>query len=137
MAHVYYIAELDLMMSQAEIYDKMRELKAARESGADFVGCFVSGFDSDPRPLWEIASVRAFCARLVDSGFVSYLDPFASTNPDPNYPSVMKDFLGSFEIYMMANGRKLDAIPMTHELMREFEAALIQANKVSDAAIGK
>ena len=44
------------------------------------VVCTVRGFSDDKRNLFEIPEIRAFCRRVVNLGFISYLD-FTTTVP--------------------------------------------------------
>lgn len=60
---------------------------------------FVSGYDDDPRELWEIPEVVDFFHRCIDAGVISLL-PFSTMvtpNPVPG--------LGALEVWLMAHGR--------------------------------
>lgn len=57
----------------------------------------ISGFDYDPRELWEIPEAVKFCQRLIDIGFVALLDMCAAT-------SAAKAGFGLLEVLFTAEG---------------------------------
>ena len=68
--------------------------------------CGVRGFSNNPRELYDIPEVRAFCRRLVTLGFISYLD--FSTVFHPDLPSLAKSGWGAAEVWLCgASGRRV------------------------------
>jgi hypothetical protein len=125
------VIELVIGMSNEELREKMRLMKSARE-GDRFsnIGCVITGFGNDPRDLWEIAEVRAFCRRLIDQGFVSYLDMGTIF---PGCPEDMKTTMGAAEVVLFSTGRSgADLLA----LLDETKDILEVANDKADAVCG-
>jgi hypothetical protein len=58
-----------------DILDQMRIMKRGREKGiSKYIVCTIRGFGDDHREIYEIPEVGAFCRRIVNLGFVSYLE---------------------------------------------------------------
>jgi hypothetical protein len=118
--------------SNADILDRMRLAKAARETGAATnVICLVDGFDEDPRHLWDIPEARAFVRRLVALGFPAYLDVIPSADPRLN------GAFGAAELIATATGMMpLPAGPLGPELVDEINAGIANARRIAAAALG-
>jgi len=85
--------ELGIDATNDEILDQMRTMKACREDGSyGHVVCTVRGFSEDKRDLFEIPVLRAFCLRVVNLGFISYLD--FTTTFDSTLSVIAKERLG-------------------------------------------
>lgn len=129
------IVHLTVGHTNDELLDLMQGTKSAREQRAcGKIVAAIAGYDDDPREVWEIPEVRAFCRRLFNIGFASYLDAFgkdwlkdASTEPSG---------LGAFEVWMIGEGQMRSEFDVTRELLDEFQAALSVCNGKADAAIG-
>jgi hypothetical protein len=85
-----------------EIVSMMRQMKSIREhkSKANIV-MLVNGYDSDPRELWEIPEALALFRRLIDTGFISYLDP----GHVPGVSEPAEGGFGAAEVIFSVEGR--------------------------------
>src|ERR1700722_18915561 len=82
MAEHVLIVDLGLDATNYDLLDQMRVMKRAREERFyPHVVAQIRGFGDDPRELYDIPEVRAFCRRLVNLGFVSYLEVTTLINP--------------------------------------------------------
>jgi hypothetical protein len=128
------IVELAIGAGNEDILHQMRGMKAVREGGqCPQVFCAIRGFDTDPRELWEIPEVRAFCRRLVGMGFISYLDAGASLPPtDP----ALKELWGAAEVWLCGEGRLGKQVRVTASLLDELQEVLVEANARADAVLG-
>ena len=129
------IVELGLDATNDELREQMRLMKQVRETRSlPNVICVVRGFDRDPRELWQIPEVRAFCVRLVDQGFISYLDPATHL---PFCPPWARTGFGALEVWLIANGMFTGAaLDVSAEDVERFRAVLDRANGVADATVG-
>jgi hypothetical protein len=127
--------ELGIDASNDDILDQMRTMKACREDGSySHVVCSVRGFSDDERSLFEIPEVRAFCRRVVNLGFISYLD--FTTTFDSSVPAIAKDGWGAAEVWLCSEGRLRSQMPLTRELIDELKRVICESNERADAAIG-
>jgi len=127
--------ELGIDATNDDILDQMRTMKARREDGSyGHVVCTLRGFAGDERPLFEIPEVRAFCRRVVNLGFISYLD--FTTTFDSRLPAIAKDGWGAAEVWLCGEGRLQKQMPMTRELLDELQQAVSDSNEKADAALG-
>src|SRR3954469_16474993 len=103
--------------SNAEILDRMRLGKNARETGtATNIVCLIDTFDEDPRHLWDIPEARAFVRRLVALGFPAYLD---------TVPSAYRQLTGAFgaaELIWVATGKMPTTNTVTADMADETNA---------------
>jgi hypothetical protein len=131
---ITHLIELGIDATNAELLEQSRLAKTMREAGASHVVCCVRGFDEDPRELWDIPEVRAFCRRLVAQGFISYLDLATRL---PGTPAILRDAMGALEVWLTAEA-KLSLEPMTlgPDVVERFRTALDAANALMDAALG-
>lgn len=102
---------------------EMRETKTATE-----IVVLIAGFDDDPREVYDIPEIRAFCRRLTCIGFISYLTACALAD------SLTKNALGAYEIWAIGEGK---ADKTFAELERYFRAALCASNAKADALCGE
>jgi len=127
--------DLGIDATNDEIVDQMRTIKACREDGSYcHVVCSVRGFGDDKRSLFEIPEVRAFCRRVVNLGFISYLD--FTTTFDTTVPAIAKDGWGAAEVWLCGEGRLRSQMPLTRELIDELKLVVCESNEKADAAIG-
>jgi hypothetical protein len=87
-------------MPDAELVGLIREAKRCRDQGAPTVTCSISGYDEDSRELGDIPEVRTLCKRLVDCGYVAFLDAATSIRGLPTFCACMS--LGAWEVWRMA-----------------------------------
>lgn len=113
-----------------EIADYMRRMKAARENGVKHVFLTIGGFNDDPRELYQIPEVRAFCRRLVNLGFTSYLDFTTTIGGETGYGWAMA------EVWLCANGRGKTMTSISPEELDELEREWAASNERADALIG-
>jgi hypothetical protein len=85
----------------------------------------IAGYDKDPRCLWEVPEVVAFCQRLIDIGFLSVLAVYAES-----IPGLEGAGFGAMEVYMIASGRiKARAkYPITEEDFRHVMKLVEESN---------
>ena len=127
--------DLGIDASNDDILDQMRKMKACREDGSySNIVCTVRGFGDDKRNLFEIPEVRAFCRRVVNLGFISYLD--FTTTFDSSVPAIAKDGWGAAEVWLCGEGRLRSQMPLTKELIDELLQVVCESNEKADAAIG-
>lgn len=124
---------LSLDETNDELHRHLLTMKRAREVGCASVVCFVGGYDRDPRELYEVPEVRAFCRRLVGQGFISYLD-FSTTIPPhhENHPGAW----GAAEVWLCAEGRMKRETVITLDTIEEIKAALLESNDRADTIVG-
>jgi hypothetical protein len=127
--------ELGIDATNDDILDQMRKMKICREDGRySHVVCTVRGFGDDERRLFEIPEVRAFCRRIVNLGFISYLD--FTTTFDSKVPAIAKDGWGAAEVWLCGENCLRAQMPLTRELLDELQQAVSESNEKADAAIG-
>lgn len=130
---------LQVALSNQALIDLMREMARMRQQPRiGSVVCTIDGYDHDPRELGEIPEVRAFCRRLVDQGFISFLEATTSIPELSKVPGGSQAGLGAFEVWALAHGYigKAGTYRHPHERLTEFKEALIQANQRADALLG-
>ena len=127
--------ELGIDATNDDILDQMRTMKACREDRSyGHVVCSVRGFSDDERRLFEIPEVKAFCRRVVNLGFISYLD--FTTTFDTSVPAIAKDAWGAAEVWLCGEGRLRSQMPLTRELLDELQRVVCESNEKADDAIG-
>jgi hypothetical protein len=92
----------------------------------------ISGFDDDPRELWQIPEATEFMRRLVDLGFISALE--VSTTAIELLPIYAKGKqlpgFGALEVWMCGTGRmSLGSMDVTRPVIEDFHKALQAANR--------
>ena len=121
--------------SDEGILSHMRTMKAARETHSwKHIRCLITGYDADPRELWDIPEVAELCKRLVAMGFISYLD-FGNF---PGIESVANNMaLGAAEVILIARGRMRGGyIFWTREFTEELFGAWAESNTEADSRVG-
>ena len=108
--------------------------RCERDGSYGHVVCTVRGFRDDKRSLFDIPEVRAFCRRVVNLGFISYLD--FTTTFDSSVPAIAKDGWGAAEVWLCGEGRLRSQMPLTRELIDELKRVVCESNEKADAAIG-
>jgi hypothetical protein len=127
--------DLGLDATDNDIFNQMRIMKRAREERCyDNVVCTIRDFSDDPRELYDIPEVQVYCKRLVDLGFISYLD--FSTFFNPKTPEVAKCGWGASEVWLCSQMRLKSANLLTHEILNEVKQQISESNKRADAVIG-
>jgi hypothetical protein len=135
MAGSVLFVDLGLDASNDDILDQMRILKRAREERCyKAIVCLVRGFDDDPRELFDIPEVRAFCRRIVNLGFISYLD--FTTFFDPEMPEEAKKAWGAAEVWLCSEGRLKLKNTLMKKLLDELEQVVRESNGRADKAVG-
>jgi hypothetical protein len=127
---------LGINASDGEILHQMRIMEPAR--GTPFfwehVVCAIVGYEDDARELYEIPEARAFCRRLVDMGFIAFLDETTLFSSD--MPAMAKQGFGAMEVWLCAEDRLQAINLMTRELADEWAKVLAQAKMRADELIG-
>jgi hypothetical protein len=127
--------DLGIDATNEDILTQMRKMKSCREDRSySNVVCSVRGFSDDERSLFEIPEVRAFCRRVVNLGFISYLD--FTTTFDTSVPAIAKDGWGAAEVWLCGEGRLRSQMPLTRELIDELKRVVCKSNEKADSAIG-
>jgi hypothetical protein len=136
MKNTLVIMECGPYESNNDLLNDMRKMKNARELNCAHIVCVISGFDNDKREMFQIPEARAFCRRLVDIGFISYLDNavcFGNKDID-----VLGGSWGDFEVWTCAEGRFHDkAEQINSVILKAFKHALLTANAKSDSLVGE
>lgn len=130
------IVALGLNETNEELIDHMRRMKMSRELRmVDNIGCCISGFGEDPRELGEIPEVIAFCRRLVNQGFISYLD--FSTTADVVKENGMSLAWGALEVWLCSIRKMSKHVEITKYHLDKFEKVLGKSNEKADSVCGK
>lgn len=124
---------LSIYATNEDIQKSMAKRKEQRETGTKHVTCTISGFEHDPRELHEIPEVRAFCRRLINLAYISYLD-YATTLPwsDP----LTQGSLGGLEIWLLSENLMAIEVEYTKEMGERFYKVLMEANEKADKLCG-
>jgi hypothetical protein len=88
----------------AKVMYKLRRHGEKRNGGGLLT---ISGYDADPRELWDIPEVQVFCARLWEIGFCSLLLPSALLElvGEPVFTEVRPGGgMGAYEVWRMSRG---------------------------------
>ena len=130
----FLIAEVAVDATDVTILTLMRMLRRAHQAGRHkhFV-CSVVGIDRDAPDPWEQPAFVSLCGRLVDSGFVSFLD--ASTLHPPGQPEHLQAGLGALEVWM-ASRRLFGNSAPTADVLHQARAAIDRAGLAAAAALG-
>ena len=131
---VLYV-DLGIDATNDDILDQMRIMKRAREHRRyGSVVCTIRGRGDDPRELFDIPVIRAFCRRIYALGFTSYLDFGTVFNPTEAPEPV--EAWGHAEVWMTGEGRMRRVNVGTPEVFAEIMGAYMDANAKADAAVG-
>jgi hypothetical protein len=138
------VSKLRTNASHVELINVMRQLRDVRERPGVVVVCALEDQDGNPGDLGQLPEVRAFCRRLVDIGFISWLEPTTRVScliPGPvqqAYPEI-GTYLGAWEVWAIAEGLSkrpagIDNAPVV-EVLGWMQAELAKANQRSDKAL--
>ncbi len=130
----FLIAEVAIDATDETIRTLMRMLNRARQASRHkhFV-CSVVGFDRDAADPWQTPPFRALCTRLVDTGFIWFMD--ASTLHPPGQPDHLQAGLGALEIWMISQGVFGSPTGVTPEVLGQAKTAIDRAGEVAAAAL--
>lgn len=120
----------------AKIRNMMRELHRVLENGVHKTGFVltVSGWDDDPRDVWQIPECVDLFKRLVELGFISLLEVSTHAKDIAQIPDC--GGLGALEIWLMSQGKvtvgdsSIDRRTMGL-FMKEMDIANIKCRKVA------
>src|SRR5262245_14135891 len=137
-------AHLHLRYTNEELVDVMRKFKQVREQIPDtIITCAIEGFGNDRRELGEIPEVRAFCRRLVCTGFISWLE-LSTSVPALTHPALkgvgMFLGLGALEVWLISEGLvgKAGTVRLNADQLKHFaETVLPEANEQADRLLGE
>ena len=131
----FLIAEVSVDATDETILTLMRMLDRAHRAGrhAHFI-CSVIGVDRDAPDPWRQPAFAALCRRLVDAGFIAFLD--ASTLHPPGQPDHLQAGFGALEVWMVARGTFGTGGRPTPAVLAEARAAIDRAREVATAALG-
>lgn len=116
------IMSLGVDSSNEELLDAMLVMKRSREQSAErHIVLLIPGFDDDPANVWKIPEVQRFCYRLVELGFISFLD--LSTCLPWNAPE-LHAALGGLEVWLISEGKFRNSMELTKQLAHRFDEVL-------------
>lgn len=99
------IVNLTDKMTDAEIEDAMKDMcPVCQATQTGFFIC-IDGYENDRRELWEIPEVASFFGRLVNSGFIAFLEVSVTeglTRLGKEITSLGYPGLGALEVWMIA-----------------------------------
>jgi hypothetical protein len=128
--------DLGIDATNDDIDQQARIAKRAREEGIyTNVICAIRGFGKDKRELSDIPEVRAFCRRLVNLAFISYLDASTSIPGATDDPDIKRAW-GAAEVWLCSEGRFKDLERPDKKLLDEISKVTDEANKKADAKFG-
>lgn len=120
-------------LTVAELEDQIRVLAPDILSGKEQPFYMsITGYDNDPRGLWDIPEAREFCQRVIDSGFVGLL--VVETD--------LEEQLGALGCFMLARGLMVSANArlgvgmMTDELVDELKDCVVAAREKVTRMVG-
>lgn len=129
-------------VEQEQTDDDLRRVMAGidpivKKNGMGFV-LTISGWDSDPRDLWEIPEAINLCKRLVDTGFISLLEVSTQSGLKSDYMPDDCPGLGALEIWLMANGRvRKGQQDLDRNTIETFMNVWLSSNEVCAEGIAK
>lgn len=129
--HRTHLLALPTSATDSELLAQMRAMEASRKSGVKYVALTIFGFDSDPRELWQIPEVQAFCRRLVDIGLIGLLDLALHTAEDPS----VHMYWGGLMVWACAEGLLRASITLNPKQQEQFWGALAAAKTKAEAAL--
>jgi hypothetical protein len=126
--------ELGIGALNKDIIERMRVMKSGRETRRyGNVVCTFSGV-TDPREMYANRRARALCTKLVQLGFVSYLNYTTTFLPD--LPGFVRQGWGMLEIWLCSLNIFDEETPVTIELLDESKQVLKEANTRARALLG-
>lgn len=90
-------------MTDDELKESIHQMYPMCQKMTEGFTLTISGYDNDPRELWEIPEVIKFCKKLIDLGFPALLKMGGGLDekePMPGHPG-----FGVLEIWLIATGR--------------------------------
>jgi hypothetical protein len=129
------MSEDDIKLAAVTAYkDRIKKPENKNEPAV----CAIYGFDKDPRPIWLIPEAVSFCKKIMESGFTSEL--FVTTHIKQGLPKgvtteSLGHTLGSFEIWAISKGYKMNNLMVTEGLWKEFEEDLLKSNEIHQKVI--
>jgi hypothetical protein len=133
-----HIVKLSIHYGREELLDQMRQMhQVRRDNPAARVVCTISDYDNDPRELYEIPEMRAFCQRLVDLGFIADLDAFTSIPGGSALPLPVG--LGAFEVWALSQGLvpRAGMTEVTEPMLARFRLILRECNRRADLVLAE
>jgi hypothetical protein len=116
----------------AELRDMMRQGVEFRSAPGTWVLMIIAGYDDDPRELWDIPEVQAFCRRLIKMGMLAALDPAIEFQID----GMPKPGWGAVDVWLAAHGLiKGHRVELNEKEVARYRAALKDADATSSAAL--
>jgi hypothetical protein len=116
------IMNLPVDSSDMELLVAMRVMKRSREQSAEgHIVLTIPGFDDDPANVWQNPEVQRFCHRLVELGFISFLDLSTCL---PWNAAELHAALGGLEIWLIGEGKFRNSIEITQQLAHRFDDVL-------------
>lgn len=125
------IIAIDINHTSEQLIDLMRGAKSVVLASGEGAVLTISGFDSDPRELFEIPEVVALCRDLVSIGFISVLKVSTLLERD----EIVGRFYGALEVWAIATGKmtSLD-LEITRPMIDQLKAELALSNERCVAA---
>ncbi len=96
----------------------------------------VSGYDDDPRELYQIPECVDFFRRISDLGLIGILEVSSSLDGISRFPGPAPG-LGAFEIWAFGNHKITPNVEFDQTVMFEFFAALEKANQACKVILGE
>lgn len=117
---------LTVDMTDEELKECIHRMYPLCQSEAKGFTLTISGYDDDPRELWEIPEAVKFCQKLLDIGFPAVLDIGSRHDDLPGHPG-----FGLIEIWFVASGRikKKGDVIVTPEDYKTAMKMMIAANE--------
>jgi len=116
--------------------EELQDMACKLSKVVDDEGFFltISGYDDDPRELWEIPEAIDLCQRIVKTGLVCVLE--TSSQIKELMPERFRDIdapgpgLGAFEVWIFGEGKmKHGGVAFSRDEMKDFYNMLLEANK--------
>lgn len=137
----------ELRLFELHSSDTLQELeestrKAAPAVLADGVPFYasVSGYDNDPRELWEVPAVKELFERVIASGMIGLL----GDNESIGQPGGVAGFIDSLGAFLLARGAVLPGLGgpgggsfLTPDTMKEYRLVLATANEKVDQLVAE
>ncbi len=130
----FLIAQVAIDATDGSILTLMRMLDRAHRAGRHrhFV-CSVTGLAPDAQDPWKLPAFAALCGRLVDSGFIAFLDH--STLHPPGQPEHLQAGFGALEVWMTSRGLFGAAAGVTPAILEQARVAVDAARVTASAAV--
>lgn len=131
--------EYDLKIVAVETHqtnEELQDMACKLSKLVDGEGFFltISGYDDDPRELWEIPEAIDLCQRIVKTSLVSVLE--ASSQIKELMPARFRDIdapgpgLGAFEVWIFGQEKmKHGGAAFSRDEMKDFYNMLSEANE--------